>query len=189
MPPRQPPKPYKSKNGDWGGYGSKQGYKDAIKSGKVKMETMAGGNLKSLLTSAATRLATPIRNTARTIGSWAAEASDEVGTYVAKGARTTKVSGDVYTPKGVFQGKDVFISKPAVSAQKAAAVQKGLQTRAANIRAGQVRTGARASVVAGTAGAIGGAVAATEGVRVVKENIQTVKKVVKKARGGGKNKK
>jgi hypothetical protein len=181
--------PRGKKNDDWGGYGSKQAYVDAIKSGKVKTQTMAGGNLRSTLVAAATRLATPIRNTARNIGSWAAEASDEVGTYVARGPRTSKVSGDVYTPKGVFQGKDVFVSKPAVSAKKAAAVQKGLQTRAANIRAGQVRSSARASVLAGTFGAVGGAYAATEGVRVVKENVQVVKKVVKKARGGGTKKK
>jgi len=52
----------RKKDDDWGGYGSKQAYYDAIKSGKVKMETMAGGNLKSLLVSAATRFATPARN-------------------------------------------------------------------------------------------------------------------------------
>jgi hypothetical protein len=50
MAPRKPVK----KDKDWGGYGSKAAYENAIKTGKVKMETGSAGGLKSLAVRAAT---------------------------------------------------------------------------------------------------------------------------------------
>ena len=174
---------------DWGGWGSKQAFENAIRSGQVKTDTMAAGNLRSTLIAAATRLAAPIRNTARNVGYWAAESADEAARFIPKTGRVVRTKGDVFTPEGVFKGKDVFIKKPDLTPKQIASVQKGLDTKAARVAAAQVRTGSRAAIAAGTAGTIVGAAGATEGVRVVKQNIGTVKKVVKKARGGGRNKK
>lgn len=168
-------------NNDWGGYGSKQAYVDAIKSGKVKMETMAGGNLKSLLTSAATRLAAPARNVAQNIGSFVAETADEAARFVPKTGRTVRPKGEVFTPEGVFKGKDVFIKKPDLTSKQIAAVQKGLDTKAARQFAREFRVG--------TKGAGYGMVAGGATVAGAYELGGTVKKVVKKARGGGTKKK
>jgi len=45
---RRTPSKGKGPKSDWGGWGSKQALYNAIRSGQVKTQTMAGGNLKSL---------------------------------------------------------------------------------------------------------------------------------------------
>jgi hypothetical protein len=170
-----------NKKDDWGGYGSKEAYVDAIKTGKVKMETMAGGNLKSLLGRAATALATPVRNLTRALG-------DDAAAQVMKGrsaapnpaGRIVKVSkkADVYTPQGVFKGSDVFVKNPALTKNQIQGLIKAAETRQARDFARLAKSGQIGSTKGLAIGAAGGAGAVVAG-----------QKIVKKARGGGKNKK
>jgi hypothetical protein len=177
MAPRKPVK----KDKDWGGYGSKAAYENAIKTGKVKMETMSAGGIKSLIGRAATTLATPVRNLVGRIGDDAAASvmrgRDAAPNAAGKIVRVSK-KADVYTPQGVFKGKDVFVKKPALTNNQVQGLIKGAETRQAREFGRLAASGRKAAGVGLGVGAAGGGA-----------TVYGVQKVVKKARGGGKNKK
>ena len=176
MAPRNP----KTSN-DWGGFGSKDAYYKAIKSGEVQTNELGAGGAKSLIIKGLTALAkskaaSPVRAGAREIGEFVAEHSGQAKNYLGRGPRIEKVSGNVFTPQGVFKGKDVFVSKPAVSPDKAASVQKALDTRARRELARQTRIGAKGAAY-GAVGGAAGLYGAQRGVATVKQNIKSAKKV------------
>ena len=140
-------------------------------------ESGAGGLiLKGLTALAKSKAASPVRAGAREIGEFVAEHSGQAKNYLGRGPRIEKVSGNVFTPQGVFKGKDVFVSKPAVSPDKAASVQKALDTRARRELARQTRIGAKGAAY-GAVGGAAGLYGAQRGVATVKQNIKSAKKV------------
>jgi hypothetical protein len=174
---RNAPGKGKGPKSDWGGWGSKQAYQNAIMSGQVKTQVMAGGNLKGLLGRAATTLATPVRNLVSKIG-------DDAAASVLRGkGAAPNVSGkivrvskkaDVYTPQGVFKGADVFVKKPALTQNQIQGLIKAADTRQAREFGRLAASGRKAAGVGLGVGAAGGAGAVVGG-----------QKLVKKARGGG----
>lgn len=81
--------------------------------------------------------------------------------------------GDVYTPGGMYTGKDVFIQKPALTNQQITGVVQGQITKAGTAAAqisGAARTGAKIGIgVGGSAGLIVG-----YGGRDIVEGLKTV---------------
>ena len=101
------------------------------------------------------------------------------------GGGTKNIRGQVYTPSGVYEGRQVFIRKPILTENQIEGILKAQQTKAMRQFARDQRMGARAAKIGLGAGAVGGAGALHAGQTIV----ENVKKVVKKARGGGAKKK
>jgi hypothetical protein len=140
-------------------------------------ESGAGGLiLKGLTALAKSKAARPIANTAQSVGRYVAEATGDAASFVVRQGRTVKTKGDVFTPEGVFKGKDVFIKKAPLTSKQIVGVQKGMDTRAANEFLRQSRIGAKGAVYGGVAGAAG-LYGAQKGVETVKQNIKNAKKV------------
>lgn len=120
-------------------------------------------------------------NTARNIGSYVAEATGEAATFVAKQGRTARIKGDVFTPQGVFKGKDVFVKKAPLTSKQISGVQQGMDTRAQNEFARQARIGAKGALYGGVAGAAG-LYGVQKGVQTIKDNIENAKKLANKTK-------
>ena len=175
---------------DWGGYGSKAAYINAIASGQVKRSEMGVGGVKSLFVKAISSVlkTPPVKNAIRNIGD---DVADDLVRGLGKApsatGKTVRVSkqADVYTPQGVFKGKDVFVKKPDLTAKQIEGIAKAQATRQANDWARLSSAGRRGAAAGGIGGAAG-LYAAQKGVGYVKDAVSTAKK---RARGGGKNKK
>jgi hypothetical protein len=175
---------------DWGGYGSKAAYINAIASGQVKRSEAGVGGVRKLAAQAIGKLlsAPPVRKTIVNIG-------DDVADTLVRGlgkapnpvGRTVKVSkkADVYTPQGVFKGADVFVKKPDLTVRQIEGIAKAQATRQANDWARLSSAGRRGAAAGGIVGAAG-LYGAQKGVGYVKDAVSAAKK---RARGGGKNKK
>ena len=177
---------------DWGGWGSKQAYVNAIKSGQVKRSEMGAGGAKKLAVTAISKLlgSKPVRASIQNIGDDVADRLvrdlGKVPSATGKIKRITK-QADVFTPQGVFKGSDVFVKKPDLTAKQIEGILKGQATRQANDYARLANAGRRGAA----AGGIGGAVslyAVQKGAGYVKDAVSAVDKK-RKARGGGRNKK
>ena len=126
------------------------------------------------------------------------EGANRVGAYAAPAPKTPTmpksggikgVRGQVYTPSGVYEGRQVFVRKPVLTENQIQGVLKAQETKAMKEFARHVGTGARAAKVAGAAGALTGAAAYQQGENIVKGLKAAVSAAKKKSRGGGKNKK
>jgi len=182
----------RKKNDDWGGYGSKQAYVDAIKSGKVKLSEGGVGGAKKLAVTAISKLlgSKPVRSSIQNIGDDVAERLvRELGKFpdeVGKIKRITK-KADVYTPQGVFKGSDVFVKKPNLTAKQIEGILKGQATRQVNDYA-RLSNAARRGAAAGGIGGAAGLYVVQKGAGYVKDAVSAVDKK-RTSRGGGKNKK
>ncbi len=94
--------------------------------------------------------------------------------------KTVTTRGDVYTPGGMYQGKDVFIQKSALSQRQIEGVVQGQITKAGRQAAqisGAARTGAKIGIgVGGSAGLVVG-----YGGREVVKGLQNVVNQVRKS--------
>lgn len=123
------------------------------------------------------------------------EKSDDIGYGVGRSYFDNKVSeikipsgrsksvstrSDVYTPGGMYQGKEVFIQKPALTDRQVAGVVQGQVTKAARQASaigGAAKTGARIGFgVGGSAG-----LAVGYGGREIVEGLKTVVSQVRKS--------
>ena len=182
----------RKKNDDWGGYGSKQAYYDAIKSGKVKLSESGAGGAKKLAITAISKLlgSKPVRASIQNIGDDVAERLvRDLGKVPSASGKIKKVpkKADVFTPQGVFKGSDVFVKKPDLTAKQIEGILKGQATRQANDFARLADAGRRGAAAGGIGGAAG-LYGVQKGVGYVKDAVSAVDKK-RKARGGGKNKK
>ena len=173
---------------DWGGYGSKQSYTNAIKSGQVQLQQGAVGNWRAAAGKAVAQVikspvGRPLRQAVTKIGDYAA---GSVGAGAPRGASTAgkivKVAkkADVYTPQGVYKGADVFIKKPSLTEKQIAGITKAAQTKADNAykalaQAGRV--GGAIGLGAGAAGTLG-----------AQQAVKAVKNLVSPPNNGGKRK-
>jgi hypothetical protein len=182
----------KGPKSDWGGWGSKQAYQNAIMSGQVKRSEMGAGGARKLAAQAIGKLlgAPPVRTAIRNIG-------DDVADTLVRGlgkapsgvGKIKKIpkKADVYTPQGVFKGSDVFVKKPNLTANQIQGILKAQSTRQANDWARLSAAGRRGAAAGGIGGAAG-LYGVQKGVGVAKDVVSAAKQK-KKARGGGKNKK
>lgn len=191
MAARKPKKGLGPKD-DWGGYGSKQSYTNAIKSGQVPLQQGVVGNWRGTVAKVVSTVikspaGAPLRSAVTKIGDYAA---GSVGSGVPRGASTAgkivKVAkkADVYTPQGVYKGADVFIKKPALTEKQIAGITKAAQTKADNAykalaQAGRV--GGAVGLGAGAAGTLG----AQQAVKVVKNLVSPPNNGGKRRGGGG----
>ena len=94
--------------------------------------------------------------------------------------KTVRIRGDVFTPSGVYKGKEVFISKPALTNQQTRSVIRGQVTKAHNQAmqiAGSAKTGAKIGIgVGGSAGLVIGF-----GGREIVEGLKTVVNQIRKS--------
>lgn len=94
--------------------------------------------------------------------------------------KTVTTRGDVYTPGGMYTGKEVFIQKPALTDRQVAGVVQGQITKAGKAAAqisGAARTGAKIGIgVGGSAGLVVG-----YGGRDIVEGLKTVVSQVRKS--------
>jgi len=93
--------------------------------------------------------------------------------------KTVSTRGDVYTPGGMYQGKEVFIQKPALTDRQIQGVVQGqvtkLEKQAAQI-SGAARTGAKIGIgVGGSAGLVAGH-GGREIVEVLKNVVSQIRK-------------
>ena len=128
-----------------------------------------------------------VNETANRIGSYAAP-EPRIPT-MPKGGGLKGVRGEVYTPSGVYEGRQVFIRKPVLTENQVQGILKAQETRAMRELASHTRTGATAAKIAGAVGAISGW-AANDAAGNLAKSIKSAVSVAKKtSRGGAKNKK
>jgi hypothetical protein len=152
-----------------------------------QIDTGGGNPLKGWIASGKKVVTRTVNNAAQNVGSWAAPTPR--GSVMPKSGTLKGVRGEVYTPSGVYEGKQVFIRKPALTDRQVEGILKAQETRAMREFARHRNTGAKAAKVAGVGGAAFGWAANDQVGNIAKAVKSAVSTANKKARGGGKNKK
>ena len=177
---------------DWGGYGSKQSYKNAIKSGQVKMEEGSIQGVKAAVTRAAVKVikspvGAPLRRAITSVGDDVAERLVSSGKAAAsKGGKVVKVAkkADVYTPQGVYKGAQVFIKKPQLTPGQIRGIEKAAATRQAKEFSRLAQAGRYGAAIGGGAGVVG-TLGAQKAINTAKDVLSQPKKSSKPRSGGG----
>jgi hypothetical protein len=153
-----------------------------------QIDTGGGNPLKGWIASGKKVVTRTVNNAARDVGRWVAP-TPNAPTMPKSGGGLKSVRGEVYTPGGVYQGRQVFVRKPALTENQIEGILRAQQTKAMKQFSRDVGTGARAAKIAGAVGALGGSAATLQAQNIASGVKAAVSAAKKKARGGGKNKK
>jgi hypothetical protein len=154
-----------------------------------QMDTGGGNPLKGWIASGRKVVTRSVNEAARDVGRWVAP-TPNAPTMPKSGGGLKSVRGEVYTPSGVYQGRQVFVRKPALTENQIEGILRAQQTKAMKQFSRDVGVGARGAKLGAAAGALGGS-AVTLGAQNIASSVKSVVSAAKKrsARGGGKNKK
>jgi hypothetical protein len=155
------------------------------KTNEQQMDEGGGNPLKGWIASGRKIVTRPARN----IGEFVADTTPVRGPTMPRSGVTRRAGrGDVYTPGGVYRGKDVFVSKPNLTDNQVRGIIQGQITKQEKFL-GQIskagRRGAAYGIGAGAVGTLG----AQEALRQAQQVVTRVRRSVTKARGGGTKKK
>ena len=131
-------------------------------------------------------------NTARNIGDFVADTTPvkNIGIPRSGGIRSSG-RGSVYTPSGVYPAKETFVTKPPLSENQIRGIMQGQLTKQQNYL-GQIsnagRRGAGIGLGVGGVAGVGATLATQKALDDARKAAAGIGKIVKKARGGGKNK-
>ena len=177
---------------DWGGYGSKQSYQNAIKSGQVRMDQLGAQGLKAAATKVAVAvvkspIGAPVRRAVTRTGDYVAEMlTPNVKSAVNKGGKIAGLGKNtqVYTPEGVYKGSQVFIKKPALTPGQIRGIEKAALTKQAAQYEKLAQAGRYGAAIGGGAG-VAGTLGAQKAIKTVKNVLSQPKKSSKRGSGGG----
>jgi hypothetical protein len=152
------------------------------KTSEQQMDTGGGNPLKGWIASGKRVVTRPARN----IGEYVADTTPVKSPTMPRSGGTTRRagSGQVYTPSGVYSGKDVFVSKPPLTENQIRGIVQGQITKQDKFLNEISRAGRRGAVIGGVA--VGsGTLAAQEGLRQAQNVVQSVEHLVNRLRGKG----
>ena len=151
-----------------------------------KVDAGGGNPLKGWIATGKRVVTRPATN----IGEYVADTTPVKSPTIPRSGGTTRRagSGQVYTPSGVYSGKDVFVSKPPLTENQIRGIVQGQitkQDKFLNQISQAGRRGAAYGIGAGAVGTLG----AQEALRQAQQAVAGVRRAVSKARGGGTKKK
>lgn len=150
-----------------------------------QMDEGGGNPLKGWIATGKKVVTRPARN----IGEYVADTTPVRGPTMPRSGGTRNVGrGDVYTPSGVYKGKEVFVSKPNLTDKQVQGIIQGQITKQEKFLGQISRAGRRGAAYGIGAGAVG-TLGAQEGLRQAQQAVAGVRRAVSKARGGGTKKK